>query len=152
MLESIGFSKAIEEEDILKCLTQLFPKLEFQKVDLDSIAKLASNKTGFFIYHSASDFPVRIEILFKQQKNTKEREQYIAKAMSSMLSLRTIVGWQREGSSNPYLNIVYEDGKAYLADDFESKYAGDGEKNVVIIEELIDRKEYSFDELGNMKS
>lgn len=151
MLESIGFSRPVGEKDILRCLEQLFPKLKFQRVDLDSVGELESDKVGFFIYHSRSEFPVRIEVLFRNKENTEEREQYIAREMSVMLKLRTIVGWQPTGSSNPYLNLVYDKGETYLADDFETEYAGDGEKEVEIIEKLENGKKTIFDGLGNMK-
>ena len=150
MLETIGLSKQIDENEISSFLQEIFPGLQFQKIDLDSIPLLNSNKTNYFLNTSESEFPIWIEILINQEQNTDEREQYIARKLSTLLECKTIVGYQEKGSSNPYYAIIFDNGKAFLASDFETKFANDGENEVQIIKELEDLSTHSFDEFGEI--
>jgi len=151
MGEMIGFSKLLTENEISEILNLLFPKIEFKKVDYDSIieTELDLVNVGFFMYLTDSDFPIRIDILFPNREHTVEREQYIANELSLKLDCRTIVGYQEKDSANPFLNLVFENGKIFLGDDEESKYADEGENEIRIIDELDYKINWQFDEYSN---
>ena len=151
MWETIGFSKLLTENEISEILNLLFSKIEFQKVDFESIGetKVDLVNVGFFMYFTNSDFPTRIEILFPNKEHTSEREQFIAYILSLKLNCKTIVGYQEKDSVDPFLNLVFEKGKIFLADDEESKYADDGENEIRIINELDYKISWQFDEYGS---
>ena len=65
------------------------------------------------------------------------------------LNCKTIVGYQEKDSVDPFLNLVFEKGKIFLADDEESKYADDGENEIRIINELDYKISWQFDEYGS---
>jgi len=59
------------------------------------------------------------------------------------LNCKTIVGYQEEDSLIPFLNLVFENGKIFLANDEESKY------EIRIINELDYKISWQFDEYGS---
>ncbi|MBR9921051.1 MAG: hypothetical protein GYB31_09445 [Bacteroidetes bacterium] len=151
MLETIGISKLLTEKEISTALHLIFPSLKFIRVDNDTIVerKLKPNEVGFFVYPNDSEYKIRIEVMFPQKNNTEEREQYIAKKISENLNCKTIVGYQSKHSKDQYLSLVFENGKVFLADDLETKYAGDGDDEVRIIKELDSNMIGAFDNNGN---
>ena len=151
MSATIGISKLLREDEVSQTLNLLFPKIKFQKVDYDSILEIELDlvNIGFFIHTTNSEFPIRIEILFPKEKYAEEREQYIAYKFSLFLDCRTIIGYQGKDSVNPFLNLVFENGKVFLADDEKSKYADDGENEIRIMDELDYKVSWQFDEYGN---
>ena len=44
---------------------------------------------------------------------------------------------------------MYKNDRVFLVNDFETKYAGDGENKVETLEELKNMKVDTFDEFGN---
>jgi hypothetical protein len=154
MLETIGFSRSPTEEELSGHLRSLFPALSFRSVTLDGLTDLEQTPqlVLYLVQHTASEFPVFIELFFPQKERIAEREQYIAQHLSQSLHCRTIVGYQPEGSSTPYYNLIFEREKVFLANDLNSKLAGDGENEVEIVRPFDINWKYSFDKFGNAKA
>ena len=151
MLESFGISKILTEKEISENLNSIFPKLKFRMTDYELIENIQLNKNeiAFIVHSTESDFPIRIELLLQIKTDTEEREQFIANRLSKNLDCKTIVGYQESNSVNPFLNLVFENGKTFLANDAKTKYAEDGEDLIKIIKEVSFVVDWNFDEFGN---
>lgn len=154
MLETIGFSRSFTVEEISTSLSVLFPGLTFVLVTLEGLTELNEKPQliSYTVQASDSEFPIFIELFFPQKEQVAEREQYIARHLSQTLNCRTIVGYQPKDSSTPFYNLIFEQESVFLANDLDTKLAGDGENEVEIVRPFDINWKYSFDKFGNAKA
>lgn len=79
-----------------------------------------------------SEFPIGLS--FQSEQNDLENWLLnAARYLSVMLACRSLYTGSPLEGTNPYHSIVFMSGKAFLADDCDTKLAGEGEASVRII-------------------
>lgn len=157
MLEQIGIDIQIKK-DIIKCLlSDIFKGCKIHYFDqetsweIEEEEQLDDNSICFSLIKNESEFPIKIEITRTSDKNTEEREQYLAKIISDKLNCKTITNFKEQNKPLDYPSdsIIFEKGYAYFADDSNTIWA-DGEGGEVKIVEEIVFVNYKFDDKANL--
>lgn len=153
MLEQIGIDREIDKEIIYDILENEFKDCKFHFIEYlknDDIPDYYNKDTiGFSIIQINSEFPNRIELYGFPDKNSEEREQYVAKIISDRLSCKTITSYTDKNNPDfAYYSIIFENGSAFLADDYDTAWA-DGEGGEVKVIGQINFQNHEFDNKGN---
>jgi hypothetical protein len=142
-MEDIYLDNELNVQQIKNCLLLLFPDLEvfyydfndFPSKDLvdDNPDQIFFNKTSFL---NKKEFKFKISIYRTPNENYEERQIYIGQQFSNDFNVRVIVAFKKpDDPSNPFYNLVFENGKIYLADDNDTSFADCTEGLVKIIKE-----------------
>jgi len=156
-MEDIYLDKKIEVENIKERLLDLFPDLAVFYYDFnnDSPSKLDSNNPNriFFntSYHEAKlEFGFVISIYGTSDKNSQERGLFIAKAFSDFYGVRVLAPFTNpDKPDDPFYDIVFENGKIFLADDCDTSF-GDNSNGLVKILGEYPLKNIRFDKKAQL--
>ncbi|TDQ25458.1 hypothetical protein [Tenacibaculum caenipelagi] len=97
-----------------------------------------------------SEFPTKITLLRTDEKNSEERELFLALKLSEKFNCRTIINGPEKLADHPYLSLIIENGKIFKADDSRTIWGDGNGTEVKIIKEIkIERPD--FDSNGELK-
>jgi len=100
--------------------------------------------------HSKKEFAFVISIYRTPKENAIERQMYLSKKISDYFNTRTIVPFKNpEEPNDPYYDIIFENGKAFLSDDLDTSFA-DGSGGLVKIISEYKLTIYNFDNLARL--
>ncbi len=113
---------------------------------------LDSDFSGFAlqIEPSDSEFPTVITLFRTDEKNSEERELFLALKLSEKFNCRTIINGPEKLAVDPYLSLIIENGKIFEADDSGTIW-GDGNGTEVKIIKEIKLERPDFDSNGDLK-
>lgn len=97
-----------------------------------------------------TEFGCEISIYRTPEINSQERAIFIGRQLAGMLQIRVLVPYTSPTEpDNPYLNLIFENNKTYLADDSDTNFA-DGTIGKVAIcgEHFV--PSYTLDERANL--
>lgn len=90
------------------------------------------------VSENPSEFPIGLE--FRPQSNDEEEQDIwliiVARRLSQKLRCRTLFLGNPVEPEHPYLDVVFDCGLAFLADDMDSVWANEGDGPIRIIERL----------------
>lgn len=142
-MENIYLDKQLDIQNIKESLTKIFPNLIVFHFDLsnDKPDKLDYENSNhiFFntsFYEDKKEFGFIIEVYRTPEKDQVERQLLIGKAIAEQYEVRVLVPYTNpEDPGCPYYDIVFENGKTYLADDSNTSFADDSQGRVKILKE-----------------
>lgn len=157
MFEQIGIDRKIEREIIKSLISDIFKNLRIHYFDqetsweIEDEDKLDENSICFSLIKNESEFPIKIEITRTPDENNEEREQYLAKIISDRLKCKTITNYQEPDKPKdiPSDSIIFDNGRAYLANDYNTIWADGVGGKVEILKEII-YVNHRFDDNGNL--
>lgn len=124
-MEEIYLNKRLNNEEILKTISEIFTEVQVfhddftenspEKLNIDNPAHIFFNTDDGF---GSKEFNFRISIYRTPKVHEKERELYLAKIFSEQYRIKTLVPFSNpDDPGDPFYDIVFDDGKIYLADD-----------------------------------
>jgi hypothetical protein len=142
-MEDIYLDKEIEIESIKERLSNLFPELTVFYYDFnrDSPNELDNNNPNHIFFNTSYnkeklEFGFVISIYGTPEHDYQERALFVAKAFSEFYGLRILVPYTNPYKPDePYFDIVFENGKIFLADDCGTSFGDDSKGLVKILEE-----------------
>lgn len=162
-MEVIYLDKKLDVHQIEVLLKGLFPALEVYHDDIFENPQRDYNRSdqrdyngpdqiSFYVssHPDRKEFQYELWVLWTANKNINEekREIYIAQKISNDHNLRTLVAFTYpDAPSDPYYDLLFENGKVYLADDYDTSF-GDGTENLIKIIREYELPEIKFDEKG----
>jgi hypothetical protein len=126
-MEDIYLNKVLDNEQITDTLSEVFSELKVFHFDFnnDVPEKLDSNNPDHIFFNTGEgfdneEFNFKISIYRTPDADYDQRELYLGKVFSDKYKIRTLVTFIKpDEPDDPYYNIVFEDGKIFLADDSE---------------------------------
>lgn len=126
-MEDIYLNRSLDKEEILTTLSEAFPKLTVfyydfnddvpEKLDFDNPNHIFFNTDKGF---DTKEFKFKISIYRTPDANHEERELYLGKIFSDKYKIKTLIPFTKpDEPSDQYYDIVFDNGKIYLADDSE---------------------------------
>jgi len=126
-MEEIYLDILLDREQILKTLSETFPKLTVfyydfindvpEKLDFDNPDHIFFGTGDGF---DSKEFKFKISIYGTPAANCNERVLYLGKIFSDKYKIRTLIPFAKPDEPyDPYYDIVFDNGKIYLADDSE---------------------------------
>ncbi len=155
-MEFIYTNQKIDKTEFASFLKQLFPSLSIFYWDFISEPPFSfdSNNPQHIVFNSEFDsekleFGFQLCICRTPEENAEERALYIAENLSRTFNIKVLVPFTDLNNKNyPYLDILFENGKTYLADDCDTSFADNSEGLIKIIKEY-NIPSYKFDTQGN---
>lgn len=153
----IGFEKDININIVMNAIKERFNLLKCYRYDnieqlADILKELKMNyireyKSIIFyeINKNNSEFPIILEFPWFDDLAEEVRiDVYIAYYLSRVLKCKTITDGTGLGIDGdiPYQDIIFDNGNAFLVDDMETKFCGDGDRGLKFVRKL-DLKEIS---------
>ncbi len=144
--------------EIEEFLLGLFPKLTFFNWDFSTEQPNGFDAENQFHmnFHIESnnsliEFQNCITLYRMPQENVQQRFLYIGKRMSDKYEIRVLVGFRiPDKEYDPYRNIIFEKGKNYLVEDFDTDFGGWHEgKKPIKVENEYSLELIEFDEYAN---
>lgn len=145
----IGFDRYIDISKIHNFIKKEFGIKNCYKVDSNSIGLLLKrlglnditeneNIVFYEIKENNSEFPLVIEFLYLKDLPIEMKINiYIAHKLSILFKCKTITDGVGFGDDNSeYWDIIFDKGIAYLADDLETLFYGDGDKKLKIVRKI----------------
>lgn len=147
----IGFEKDTGIDTVINALEERFNILKSYRYNsfeelgniLEELKSSNVNDRNFTVFYEVkknnSEFPIVLEFLhFNDLVEEMRIDVYIAYYLSTLLKCRTITDGTGLGIDNdiPYQDIVFDNGNAFLVDDMETKFYGDGNCNLKLIRKL----------------
>lgn len=137
----VGFDRRISPQLIIDVLKNKFrvsnvyelqTEIDFKRINEDT------KKVFYEIRENNSEFPVIWDFFFFSDfKDDVKARLYLAYYFSKFLKCKTITDGSGFGTDNsPYWDIVFDKGKAFLVDDIETKFNGDGDELLKVVKEL----------------
>jgi len=143
---SIYFEKNLTGSEITKFLENLFPSLVFFNWDFsgDKPEGFDSTKNTHINYtydfnKEVFEFQYYITIWRVPEVDSQERTLYVGRQLHQFIESRVLVPYTRkENEIDPYWNIVFDNNKTYLVEDFNSHWGGFEDKNALKVDREID--------------
>src|SRR5687768_8691790 len=159
MFENIGIDFKVERNAIREILSDVFSGVKIHYFDMydtweiEDEELLDDSSICFSLTKSESEFPIKLILTRTSEEHTEEREQFLAKTISDRLACKTIANYSYPGHPENYPSdsIIFEKGRAYLADDSKTIW-GDGEGGPVQIVKEIEFHVPQFDDRGRFVS
>lgn len=156
-MEDVYVNQQLSSQQIKATLTRLFPALDIFYWDCMYDKLPAFNKNNpadvFFTTHlnqEKLEFAFNISMWRTPEQFVEERALYIGQQIAIEYQVKVLVPFTNpEDSSNPYYDIIFENGKVYLADDFNTNFADDTKELIKIIREYS-LPQFTFDALGKL--
>jgi hypothetical protein len=153
----VGLGKNVTPKEIKEIIAKKFPdailyQSSFEEVgtvlDRMNISNINDENKKLILFElndNPSEFPCVIDFhIFQFEVPDMRIDIFLARYFSEILHCRTIADGTGLGlGSSPYYSIVFDNGRAYLADDSFTKFAYDGEQAVRINKEI---------DIGNLKN
>lgn len=157
-MENIYVDSKIDIEDIRHILSSLFPDLKFFCYNFyeDEPEGLDLNNPDHVVFNTIEDthrkeFGFNISIYKMPDLGQSERALYIGQKISEKLNQRVLVPFSLPESPNdPYYDIIFDQGKVYLADDCDTSFADNAEGLVQILGEY-QLPQYKFSSKGQLE-
>ncbi|MFC7346157.1 hypothetical protein ACFQO9_05405 [Chryseobacterium zhengzhouense] len=156
-MEDIYLDRKVDTEEIGKKLHNLFPSLsvfyyDFKDIPPTDLDIENSNQIFFNTYYQKEklEFGFTISIYRTPDENSNERAMFIAKSFSDSFKVRTLVPYiLPQNPQDPYYDIIFDNGKIFLADDCSTSFGDDTDGIIKIIKEY-NLNIYSFDSYAKM--
>lgn len=156
-MEDIYLDRKVDIEEIGKKIHNLFPSLsvfyyDFKDIPPTDLDIENSNQIFFNTYYQKEklEFGFIISIYRTPDENSNERAMFIAKSFSDSFKVRTLVPYiLPQDPQDPYYDIIFDNGKIFLADDCSTSFGDDTDGIIKIIKEY-NLNIYSFDSYAKM--
>ena len=140
VMEHIHVDKIIENDIIQKTISKIFPDLDVFHFDFEDEKPdaLDYENPKHIIFNTqfspdTLEFGFTIGIYRTPDNYSTERALYIGKLFSEYNKVRVLVPFRKlDEPHDPYYDIIFDNGKTYLADDSDTSF-GDGTKGFVKI-------------------
>jgi hypothetical protein len=156
-MESIYADIKIDDAVIRESLEALFPDLEVFKWDFvsEAPANFNSDNVHHIVFNTSIEetkieFGFLIEIFRTPIKNGRERSIEIARKLAQRIDHRILVPYiSSENPDYPYYVLIFDKGKTFLADDFDTNFA-DGTDSRIKVLGTRSAEEFEMDGKGNL--
>jgi len=161
-MEEVGIQAKLERKELVQFIHSLFPKKElinwegdFEKTFIyNGKENVETNQTdtnflgyALQIQTTESEFPTLITLHRTSEKNSEERELFLAIKLSQKFNCKTIIKAPNKLSKHPFLSLIIDQGKIYEADDCHTLW-GDGVGSKVKIIREIQLKTPDFEDFS----
>lgn len=142
-MEDIYLDNKLEIGCIKERLFNLFPELFpfYYDFNSESPKEFDSSNPNHIIFNTSYqeeklEFGFAISIYRTPDKDHQARALFIARAFSDFYGIRVLVPYTNSDKPGyPYYDIVFENGKIFLADDCDTNFADNSDGLVKILEE-----------------
>lgn len=150
-MEDIYLDKSLDNEQIITTISEIFSDLKVFHWDFisDEPKKIDFNNPNHIFFNAElnyglKEFRFNISIYRTPDTHYEERQLYLSKVFSDKYNIRTLASFTKpDEPDNPYYSVVFENGKAYLADDIE--FYNSDKKGIIKILEEYDLPVIEFD-------
>jgi hypothetical protein len=126
-MEDIYLDKILSNNEILTTLSEVFSELTVSYYDFndDVPEELDFDNPNHIFFNvgegfCGKEFNCKISVCGTPNGYQNEREFYLGKLFSDKYKIRTLVAFEKPNEPYvPYYDIVFDDGKIFLADDSE---------------------------------
>ncbi len=154
-MEIIYSDTALEDAFIRNTIENLFPVLQVFMWDFTAEQPVGYHDKDphhiFFNLYSdlnKPEFAHTISIYRLPESHSQERSLLIGRALSLKVNTRILVPYiHPQEPENPYYDILFIQGKTFLADDYNTAFA-DGEGGRLKIISPLDIPDYRFNNIG----
>lgn len=154
-MEDIHLDEIISNDSVAKCLRQIFPDFTVFHYDFSDNPPVDfdSENSNHIIFNTQYfkdnlEFKFKISIYRTPDKDSPERQIYIGKIFSDLCKVRVLVPFTNPDDPQcPYYDLIFENGKTFLADDNDTSFA-DGTKGIVKVIKEFSLPHLNFDRTG----
>lgn len=145
----VGFDREINSDSVKNILKDKFSLLACYEYNIEELPKLLHKLNLKNVYEdpsivfyqvikNESEYPIVWEFIsFPDLIGVSRSELVLAYYLSKALNCKTITcGYGFGLDISEYWNIVFDNGKAFLVDDLDTKFSGYGENKLKFIKEM----------------